>query len=206
MITDTVKVIAWDFDGVLNNNIENGEFVWSRQFEQDLGLSRQSFGEYLFRGRFHEAMAGKADLKHLVADWLSTQDTDRTSEEVLHYWFHRDARPDKRVLGMIDQLSARGFVNVVATNNEVHRAAFIEDQMGFGALMDHFFAAGRMGCVKPDADYFEHIQDALNLSPNAFLLIDDMPENTDAARQSGWQAHRHVEGGYDRLEQVLRIR
>ncbi|MDJ0921995.1 MAG: hypothetical protein QNI84_12780 [Henriciella sp.] len=61
MISASVKVVAWDFDGVLNNNVENGEFVWSRSFEQDLGLSHASFGAYLFRGRFREAMAGRAD-------------------------------------------------------------------------------------------------------------------------------------------------
>ena len=36
-----LRVVAWDFDGVLNRNIENGVFAWSRQFEADLTHRRQ---------------------------------------------------------------------------------------------------------------------------------------------------------------------
>ncbi|MDJ0921996.1 MAG: HAD-IA family hydrolase [Henriciella sp.] len=78
--------------------------------------------------------------------------------------------------------------------------------MGFGEHVDHVLAAGRMGAVKPEADYFRHIQEALNLPPDAFLLIDDLQENTEAARDRGWFAHHHKEGAYDRLEQVLDLR
>ncbi|MEO0551066.1 MAG: HAD-IA family hydrolase [Pseudomonadota bacterium] len=203
MITDAVQVIAWDFDGVLNNNIENGQFVWSKTFEQDLGLSHDAFASYLFKGRFHEAMAGKADLRQLVSDWLSDQVTRHSADDILHYWFHRDARPDDRVLAMTERLAERGLINIMATNNEVHRTAFIERDMGFGDRMDHIFAAGRMGKVKPQLSYFEHIQETLNLPPGAFLLIDDIAENTDAAERAGWLAHHHKEGAYERLEDIL---
>lgn len=65
---EAVRVIAWDFDGVLNNNIENGVFAWSRNFEQDLGLSLHSFSSYLFAGRFQKAMVGQACLVELVTE------------------------------------------------------------------------------------------------------------------------------------------
>jgi putative hydrolase of the HAD superfamily len=61
-----IQVVAWDFDGVLNRNIENGVFAWSRHFERDLGLCVRSFSAHLFGGRFQKAMVGEACLIDIV--------------------------------------------------------------------------------------------------------------------------------------------
>ncbi len=203
MSLSDVKVIAWDFDGVLNRNIEDGVFIWSRDFERDLGLPLQSFHTFLFKGRFQQAMRGDADLKAMLSDWLSLHDTAHSAQDILDYWFNKDALPDANMLGYIQQLSTRNLTNIIATNNEIHRAEFIEDRMGFGGLVDHLFAAGRMRTAKPDLSYFRHIEAALNLPSRAFLLVDDMAENIEAAQLAGWQAHHHRECAYRDLEQLL---
>ena len=63
------KLIAWDFDGVLNANVENGVFRWMSTFEADMGLPIRSLSEFLFTGRFQKAMVGEADLHELVGEW-----------------------------------------------------------------------------------------------------------------------------------------
>jgi len=51
-----VKVVAWDFDGVLNRkNIEDGVFAWSRDFERDLWLSLGVVHSFLFQGSVQRA-------------------------------------------------------------------------------------------------------------------------------------------------------
>jgi len=200
---DSVQVVAWDFDGVLNRNIQDGVFAWSRQFEQDLGLSLKSFSSYLFSGRFQKAMVGQACLVELVTDWAEANDAAGRATEILDYWFTRDALPDERTLGLFEPLKAQGLRHVMATNNEIHRTAFIEGAMGFAGRVERIFAAGRMGIAKPDSEYFAHIERELDVAPEALLLVDDMEENVLAARSRGWQAFHFHEGAHDLLEQAL---
>ena len=200
---DAVEVIAWDFDGVLNRNIQNGAFAWSRQFEQDLGLSLRSFSSYLFGGRFQKAMVGQACLRELVTEWAEENNAAGRATEILDYWFTRDALPDERTLAFFEPLKSRGLRHVMATNNEIHRTAFIESEMGFADRVERIFAAGRMGIAKPDTAYFAHIEAELDVAPAALLLVDDMEENVEAARRRGWQAFHFHEGAHDLLEQAL---
>lgn len=200
---DAVQVIAWDFDGVLNRNIENGVFAWSRTFERDLGISLQSFSNYVFSGRFQKAMLGQVCLVDVVTEWTEANDAQGRAQEILDYWFKQDALPDARTLALIEPLKARGLRHVMATNNEVHRTAYIENIMGFGSKMERIFAAGRMGIAKPDTAYFSHIETELGVPPEALLLVDDLEENVASAKRRGWQAYHFEEGAHDLLEQAF---
>ena len=42
-----MKLIAWDFDGVLNRGHQGSFFEWQRSFEADLGVSAAVFTEYI---------------------------------------------------------------------------------------------------------------------------------------------------------------
>ena len=198
-----LRVVAWDFDGVLNRNIENGVFAWSRQFEADLGLSLQSFSHYLFGGRFQKAMQGEACLIEIVTEWTELNGASGRTHEILDYWFTQDARPDPETLAILAALKSHGVRHVMATNNEVHRTDFIEHRMGFHAHVERIFAAGRMKVAKPDAAYFAHIEDELLVDPAEILLVDDMHENILAARGRGWQTFHFVEGSHVVLAQAL---
>lgn len=202
---DAIKVVAWDFDGVLNGNIQDGVFAWSRDFETDLGLSLESFRSFLFQGRFRQAMVGEACLVELVGEWAESNGAAGREGEILDYWFTRDALHDPDVLLMVETLRQRGVSNVMATNNEIHRTAFIESTMGFADHMDRIFAAGRMKVAKPDPNYFRHIEQALGVEGEAFLLVDDMAENVKAARALGWQAFHFTEGAHNALADALQL-
>lgn len=178
-------------------------FAWSRNFERDLGLSLHSFSRHLFDGRFQKAMQGEACLIEIVTEWTEKNGAHGRTSEILDYWFTRDALPDPETLAIVGALKARGVRNVMATNNEVQRTDFIEHQMGFHAHVERIFAAGRMKVAKPDAAYFAHIEDELQVDPAHILLVDDMHENILAARGRGWQAFHFVEGSHAALSQAL---
>lgn len=205
MISDpaAIAVVAWDFDGVLNRNVERGVFAWSRHFERDLGLSINSFSAHLFGGRFQKAMVGEACLIEIVTEWTERNGAHGRAGEILDYWFDSDALPDHDTLAIVGALKAQGVRNVMATNNEVHRTAYIETRMGFHAHVERIFAAGRMRVAKPDAAYFAHIEDELQADPATLLLVDDMHENVLAARGRGWQTFHFTEGSHARLAAEL---
>jgi len=55
--------------------------------------------------------------------------------------------------------------------------------------------------VKPDADAFAHVVDALSVSPGRVLLLDDNQINVEGARAAGLRAERAV--GVDGARRAL---
>lgn len=47
-----------------------------------------------------------------------------------------------------------------------------------------------MGKLKPDAEYFEHVREALDVPANSVLFVDDNAINVDAAAQLGMHTRR----------------
>jgi len=176
-------VIAWDFDGVLNKTFQGGQFCWCESFEQDLGVSLSSFLSFMFNGNYQKAMVGKADLHQLVREWAEADGFSGKPEFLVAYMFEKDARPDQHMLSILNQAARKGAKNVIATNNDPYRTDYIEFAMGIGSLVDHLFAAGRIGVAKPADGFFTLIQDFLGVSADKIILVDDTEENVVAARR-----------------------
>ena len=183
-----IKVVAWDFDGVLNRSWAEGAETWARDFEAVTGASLQSYYEHVFADGFHRIIAGREDVLDRVSSWVSKVGGRIGPEELLAWWFAKDARPDPETIELMEILAKRGTRQVIATNNEARRTAFIRDQMGFGARVEMIFASGHMGVMKPEPTYFAHIVETLEVAPSDLLLIDDREANVEAAVKAGWQA------------------
>jgi putative hydrolase of the HAD superfamily len=198
-----LKLIAWDFDGVLNRGFEGGFFLWQQGFEADLGVSAETFTAFMFgSGRFEDVLIGKRDLLDLLAEWIAADGVAHSPRTVLDYWLHRDARLDAQVMGWLDRSPAPG---VIATNNEAHRAEFIWQRLGFAARMQRIFASGPLGARKPDGAFFAEIERWSGLPSAEILLVDDAEKNIAAARARGWQAfHFHDESRHG-LPELLGI-
>jgi putative hydrolase of the HAD superfamily len=196
-----LKLIAWDFDGVLNRGYPHGFDEWQRTFEVDLGVSAKDFTDFVYTERnFVTVLTGQIDLMDLMADYVATHDVPHAPRAVLDYWLNKDANPDLQVLGWLQACTLPG---VIATNNETHRADHIWHAMGFSRHFDHIFASGRMGVKKPDAGFFEQIESWSGHAPEDILLIDDAEKNIQAAQARGWQVFHFTDSSRARLPQVL---
>lgn len=185
------QLVVWDFDGVLNRNVVDGRFVWSDHMQEDLGLDPERLRDFLFvSGRMRGVVRGQGDLADAVAEWLIGEGSEHTSDTVLDYWFTKDALPDAEVLGWLKASDAR---HVIGTNNEARRAAFIEGTMGFGGIVEHIFASGRMGVAKPDDGFWEAIEAWSGIAPADILLVDDHAPNVEAAKARGWQGYHFTD-------------
>ena len=194
---NTPSLIVWDFDGVLNANMVNGRPVWTRTLESDLGIPRDSQQTDLFAGdTVDEILRGRIDLLAHVSDWLEARGHPLTGRAFLDYWFEKDAYPDPEVLGWLRAHPAR---HVIGTNNETHRAAYIEETMGYGAHVETVFCSGRVGAAKTDPAFFARIEAWSGLPPDRILLVDDVAENIAAAEARGWQVFRFTDETRDAL-------
>ncbi len=191
-----IDCVVWDFDGVLNRNIIDGRFLWSETFEADHGVSLRHFREFVFSDEFKRILRGERDLLDHVDDWVQASGYDGSAQDILDYWFAKDARPNAGVLDIIDDIRKAGRRNVIATNNEPRRTDYIENDMGFGEIVDDIFSSGRLKCAKPEPQFFNTVADALDTPRERLLLVDDSQKNVDAAADLGWQAF-HFDGSDD---------
>jgi len=189
----SIQAVVWDFDGVLNRNVRDGRFIWQDGFEAFTGRSLDSFKAHMFGPDWQEVLAGQVSLRERVAAWCDAQGYAPGPEELIRFWFEADAHPDPQMLLVVHDLNRRGVRQVIATNNEPLRAAFIETQMGYGPRVERVFASGRMGVAKPDPRFFAHVAEALELEPASLLLIDDHASNVAAAAVAGWHAARFTD-------------
>jgi len=179
------KIIVWDFDGVLNANIVDGRFVWADRLDADWGIDAAAMAAHLFhRDRIGQIMRGQSDLRDELVTWLQLAGHDVDPDAFLDYWFARDALPDAEVLR---HLQRDGVRHVIGTNNEARRASYIENDMGFAEKVSHIFASGRIGHAKPDAGFFQRIEDWSVAERQTHVLIDDTLANVEAAQARGWQ-------------------
>ena len=198
-----MKLIAWDFDGVLNRGFEGGFFLWQASFEADLGVSAAVFTEFMFgSGQFDAVLTGKRDLLDLLGDWIAAHQVPHQAEAVLNYWLAKDAHPDPQVLGW---LAACGIPGVIATNNEAHRAKYMWETMGFRDKLQKIFASGPLGVKKPAADFFKTIEQWSGLPPGEILLVDDAEKNILAAEERGWQTFHFHDDSRAKLPELLGV-
>ena len=198
-----MKVVAWDFDGVLNRTIVDGRFIWADSFEADTGQSRAVFEAHVFGRDLEEILTGREDLRDRVASWAATVGYEPGADALLEYWFAKDTHPDARMIGLMDRLNDKGIHQVIATNNEARRADYIENEMGYGVRVERIFASGRIGAAKPSAGFFNAVTDALDVLPSDILLIDDLAKNVEAASDLGWQAFHFTDESHDDIERAL---
>jgi len=198
-----IKVIAWDFDGVLTRNIVDGRFIWADNFEADTGQSREVFEDFIFGRDLEAILTGRQDLRDRVAAWAKSVGYAPGADALLEYWFKKDAALDPMTLGLMDRIAQKGLRQVLTTNNENRRAAYIENTLGFSNRVEHIFASGRMGVAKPDVEYFKTVSATLKVGANEILLIDDLAENIIAAKAYGWQTMHFTDETRNTLEALL---
>ncbi|MEM7056819.1 MAG: HAD-IA family hydrolase [Pseudomonadota bacterium] len=195
--------VVWDFDGVLNANIRDGELVWASTVVDDIGHGVEDFLDDLFADAFSRVVIGEEDLLDHVRLWADAAGYAPGPEHFLDYWFEKDALPDPVLMLMMEILAKRGIASVIATNNEVRRADYIENQMGFGKRIVKMFCSGRMGVAKPAPEFFIRVQQALNIPHNRLILIDDRKDNVGTAQMLGWQGYHYSEDDHSGLRTRL---
>ena len=68
--------------------------------------------------------------------------------------------------------------------------------MGFRDTFDYLFFSCEVGRQKPDHEYYQYVEDTLNLEKETVLFFDDVEKNATAAREYGWNAEIYTEFGW----------
>jgi putative hydrolase of the HAD superfamily len=73
---------------------------------------------------------------------------------------------------------------LLSNSNALHWPRIVTD-LNLGGLVDNHFVSHLTGRIKPDADAFAHVVEALECRPPEVLFLDDNRINVDAAEQFG---------------------
>ena len=108
---------------------------------------------------------------------------------------------------LVRSLKSRGLRTACLSNtNARHWRAILANPSPYAAvhLLDHHFASHEIGHAKPAPDAYRHVERATGIPPAQIVFFDDRPENVDAARALGWQAHL-IDPRHDGAEQARRV-
>jgi len=183
-----VKVVIFDADGV----VVRPQRIWSQQLEHHYSLDPRAFVEFIFHGDFQKCLIGQADLKEMLLPVLERLNWTRGVEVFIREWLECEHAVDAVLLERIAQIRAAGVPCCLATNQERYRTAYLEREMGLGAVLDGIFSSSRLGFRKPDPEYYHAIQTRLECSGSQILFWDDTLRNVEAARAARWNAELYT--------------
>lgn len=191
--------LVLDLDGV----ICRPAYRFARYLEREHGLT-SDHTRVFFTGPFLDCTRGQADLKEVIAPFLSQWGWSESVDRFLEIWFAEESSVDARLLEVVRQLRATGKRCYVATVQERYRTAYLRQEMGFAHLFDHLFTSAEVGAVKPQREFYAAVTQAIGLPPERLLFWDDALENVTAARSYGWQAEHYT--GYEQFRALLKQR
>jgi len=93
---------------------------------------------------------------------------------------------------LIEDLCARGLPTAVLSNTNAWHWAELRSPTGrFAPLrrLHHHFASHELNTRKPESEIYAIVEQRLERRGQEIVFFDDLPENVEAARGRGWQAH-----------------
>lgn len=187
------RAVLFDVDGVIVHGWHaRPEYrrLWNQHLRDDLGIDPQAFSQAFIRQDFaRTVIPGEKPLIHALDDYLGKAGYPGSPLELMSYWFSHDSqlnRPLVEAIKRVQRNTASPFY--LATNQEHVRAFYLWHDLKLGHLFNDMFYAARMGAKKPQAEFFDAVQNRLPDASEKPLLFDDTPAVVEAARNYGWEA------------------
>ncbi len=181
-----IRAIVFDIDGVL---IE--PMVFRSVLDQQYGISPETTADF-FAGPFKQCSTGKADMKEHLPEYLDQWQWPGSLDDFMRKWFEADSSIDSQMMELVNNLRDKGIPLYIASTQEKHRARYLESEMGFEDLFDELFFSCRLGCEKPEQEFYDLVSSTIAVDPGEILFFDDLQPNVAGARTAGWNAELHV--------------
>lgn len=198
-----IRALLFDADGVVQRQSDGGRAALASLLQVD---SKSVVVDDLMRDIFaaeRPALSGEHDFIESVMPVLTQWNLERSLDQLLRAWTNIQVVPE--VIEVIQELRAKGLVCCLATNQQSHRANYMSQELGYRNLFDREYYSCRLGCGKPDAAYFQHILQDLELEAEAAIFLDDNEANVEAASAIGLNAALyHCSEGKEALISALR--
>ena len=88
---------------------------------------------------------------------------------------------------LVEQIPSQYMRATLCNTNKIHWQYLMRNE-GLARAFPCHFASHLIGKIKPDAEAFQHVTDALHCEPHEVIFLDDNEMNVVAARSVGMQA------------------
>jgi putative hydrolase of the HAD superfamily len=193
------RALMVDVDGVVVIRPDGRR--WDADMAADLGVEPADLQRAFFERHWPAIVIGKARIEDRLPSALAQIAPHLTAEDLIAYWFAKDACLNLDLLDDLAALRATGTPLHLATVQDHRRADYLWTTLGFRDRFDGLHHSAALGCAKPDLAYFQAVAARLALPSADLLLIDDSPRNVAAAIKAGWQARLWT--GEQTLAEVL---
>jgi putative hydrolase of the HAD superfamily len=186
-----MPTLALDVDGVLLDPDRNGDGHWTTELTARFGIERAQLRESFFMQSWDDVVNGRRTVEDGLGEALARIGTTVDVESVLACWFDADYAPIEETFTLARRAAAAGCRVVLATNQEHRRAAYLHRRIGAAVPLERAIYSADVGCQKHDPRFFETASDLLGLHPDqraTVVFVDDVVNNVEIARASGWRA------------------
>ena len=181
-----IDAILFDLGGVLIDLVGVEQMVaWC----PDIGDAHELWRRWLRSSAVRRYETGGATRDEFAADVVREFALPVDADTFLRAFEHwpRTLFPGARVL--LTELAPRFRLASVSNTNELHWERFCRD-WSLHTHFHHNFPSHEVGKLKPDAEYFAHVIDALDVPAERVLFVDDNALNVEAAAGLGIVARR----------------
>lgn len=186
--THVQKCVLLDADGVVQSPSQ--PFVAA--LEDVAGSGASAWLEQTFRDD-GAVITGRRRVLPLLTSFLQAAGVDADPRDVYEdLWKHIVVHDD--VLALVDSWRADGYRVCLATNQDLGRAEYMKNEVGYDRRMDGGYYSCDLGVGKPSARYFEIVLEDLGVEPGQVVFFDDSASNVRAARALGISAKQWKRG------------
>lgn len=172
-----IRALLFDADGVLQFPKPGAIQAFTR-----LGNGRHGFVRELLAEEA-KTMTGQVDLVDVLQPVIERFDLQITAADLIAVWCQIDPRP--QMLEVVAEARAAGLKTALATNQQPYRGTWMQQNLPYADYFDELCYSFELGVAKPDPAFFTEIVRRLGVAPEEAVMIDDLPENVEAARSAG---------------------
>lgn len=193
-----IDVILFDLGGVL---IELAGVEKMLEWSPDLKTPEELWRRWLQSDAVRGFETGATGREHFAREVVAEFGVPVSEAEFLEAftWWPRAVFPGAHEL--LASLEGRYRLASVSNTNEIHWERFSQ-QWRLDRAFHRNFPSHLVGKLKPDAEYFAHVVEAMGVPAHRVLFVDDNAINVEAAAAMGIVAHRVL--GIEGVRSTLR--
>ncbi|MDX6300662.1 MAG: putative hydrolase of the superfamily [Nocardioidaceae bacterium] len=180
---EPASVVLWDADGVLQRMAKGEESI--RSSVEGLVEDVDGFVAEAVEVE-RPALRGEVRWLDVLPGLLARWGIADAYDDLVRAWLATVPVPGARDL--VRALREAGVRCYLATNQDAHRGAYMQQRLGYRELLDGAFYSYELGVAKPEPAYFRTVLARLETAPGDALLIDDNATNVESARALGLRA------------------
>jgi HAD superfamily hydrolase (TIGR01509 family) len=161
-----------------------------KQYLASLGASIASTEDFFQKTRIHDYEKGLIDCDEFFSNILACVQENPSRAEIETRW--KDIfTPKEEMFGLLKNISQSRRTFLLSNTNKSHWD-YLEESYQLSSYVEGLVTSFEAQSMKPDTKIYHRLVEKYDLVPTEIVFIDDLSQNTNAARELGWEAIHHT--------------